>query len=281
MEHHESCEPHDEASKYCRESGKANPWMVSTLILGGIIVGFGLAQIPGLNFEVGSKKTSVTAIPPSAPSAVRGEPEAPVLTAEQIAALPDDDPVIGDAKASVTIVEFSDFQCPYCARFFRDAFSSIEENYIKTGKVKLVYRDFPLDFHPQAAPAALAAECADDQGKFKEMHDELFVTQQEWAGKPEAVTMFKGYAKKLGLKSGEFDSCLDSKKYDLEIRKDLIDGAAVGVSGTPGFFVNGKQLSGAMPYDLVFKPVLDAALAGKNWEIEYDAVGRIKGVKVE
>lgn len=171
----------------------------------------------------------------------------------------DDDPVKGDKDAPVTIIEFSDFQCPFCSRFFEQTLPQIKTNYIDTGKVKFVYRDFPLDsIHPQARPAALASECADEQGKFWEMHDLLFQKQDEWVST--GTPFFKKYAKDLGLDSSKFNTCLDSKKYDDEIQSDLNDGANAGVQGTPAFFVNGISLSGAQPYS-AFQAAIEQALA--------------------
>ncbi|MBI4152172.1 DsbA family protein [Candidatus Woesearchaeota archaeon] len=169
--------------------------------------------------------------------------------------LVDDDAVKGDANAPVTIVEFSDYECPFCARFYEQTLSQINEKYIKTGKVKFVYRDFPLSFHPQAQKAAEAAECAGEQGKYYEMHDLLFEK-----GVQGGVAGFKQYAQELGLDTGKFNSCLDSGQMAAEIRKDMADGAAAGVQGTPGFFVNGIEISGAQPFE-VFQQVIDAALA--------------------
>jgi protein-disulfide isomerase len=251
---------------------KINPWMISTLILAGIVVGFGVSQIPA--FEGGTQQAAVVKpTPPPQAAAQKEEPENKALTAEQIAKLPDDDTVIGDPNAPITLVEFSDFQCPYCARFFKTTLPLIEENYIKTGKVKWIYRDFPIGKHAQAELTAQTAECADEQGEFKQMHDLLFSEQETWAGNEDAPKLMKEYAKKLGLDAKKFNECLDSKKYALEVRKDLVDGATSGISGTPGFFVNGKIISGAMPYEEVFKPIFDAELAGKKWELQFDALG--------
>lgn len=248
--------------------------MVSTLVLIGLIFGFGVAQFPALSGGA-SQKAAIIEQDDKAPVAdTETEPAGPVLTEEQIKALPDDDTVFGDANAPITLVEFSDFQCPYCSRFLQNSFGLIEENYIKTGKVKFVYRDFPLDFHPQAQLAAEAAECADEQGKFRGMHDMLFNEQSQWAGNSDAAKVIKGYAKKLGLNTKQFDGCVDTNKYATEVKKDLIDGASMGVSGTPGFFINGKVISGAMPYETVFKPIFDAELEGKQWEIQYDSLGK-------
>jgi len=167
----------------------------------------------------------------------------------------DDDPMEGDKNAKVTIIEFSDFQCPFCGKFYSDAYKQIDEQYIKTGKVKLVFRDFPLSFHQNAHPAAEAAECANEQGKFWEMHNKLFENQQALA-----VTDLKQYAADLKLDVKKFNDCFDSGKYKAEIDKDAADGGKVGVSGTPAFFINGIALTGAQPFS-AFKEVIDAELA--------------------
>ncbi len=179
----------------------------------------------------------------------------------------DDDPMKGDPDASITIVEFSDFQCPFCAKFHETTLPQLEQNYIKTGKVNFVYRDFPIqNIHPNAAPAALASECADDQGKFWEMHDLIFENQQIWKDLPisQSVELYKKYALDIGLDSNEFDSCMDSGKHLDEIQKDLNDGRAYGISGTPGFFVGNEKIgfipiTGAQPYS-TFQRVIDGQL---------------------
>lgn len=168
----------------------------------------------------------------------------------------DDDPIRGNPDAKISIIEFSDFQCPFCAKFHKETLPQIEQNYISTGKVNFVYRDFPIQsIHPNAIPAALASECADDQGKFWEMHDMIFKTQRDWQGLEisQSVSLFKQYASKIGLDSKEFDSCVDSGKYLEEIKNDLDDGRNYGVTGTPGFFVGNEQIGftkliGAQPY---------------------------------
>jgi len=171
--------------------------------------------------------------------------------------LVDDDPVKGNKDAPVTIVEFSDFQCPFCAAFYFQTLSQLEEEYIKTGKVKLVYRDFPLSFHQNAQKAAEASECADEQGAFWEYHDILFEKQGEWSNAK--TNIFKDYAKQLDLNSNQFDQCLDSGKMADEVKKDLQDGSAYGVNGTPAFFINGELISGAQPIG-AFRQVIDKYL---------------------
>ena len=179
----------------------------------------------------------------------------------------DNDPVIGNLDAPITIIEFSDFQCPFCARFHTQTLPSILEEYIEQGKVKLVFRDFPIQsIHPNALPASVAAECANEQGKFREMHDMLFEKQNEWNKLETAETLssFSQYAASMQLEQSAFDSCLTSGKYIDEIKNDLNDGREYGVSGTPGFFVGNDQigyveLKGAQPFDS-FKKVIDAQL---------------------
>lgn len=180
----------------------------------------------------------------------------------------DDDPVLGNPDAQLTIVEFSDFQCPFCAKFHTQTFPSINENYIKTGKVNFVYRDFPItSIHSNALPAALASECANDQGKFWQYHDMLFENQINWKDLElvQSTDIFKKYAIDLGLDSSKFDSCLDSGKYLKEIQNDLDDGRAYGVTGTPGFFVGNEKIGftkviGAQPFE-TFQKILDEQLS--------------------
>ena len=179
----------------------------------------------------------------------------------------DNDPIIGNHDAPITIVEFSDFQCPFCARFNAQTLPSILEEYIEQGKVKLVFRDFPIQsIHPNALPASVAAECANDQNKFKEMHDILFEKQSEWSKleTADALSLFSQYASGMQLDQEVFDSCLTSGEHISEIKNDLDDGREYGVTGTPGFFVGNDEigfveLKGAQPFDS-FKKVIDAQL---------------------
>jgi len=179
----------------------------------------------------------------------------------------DNDPIIGNPDAPITIIEFSDFQCPFCARFYTQTLPLIYDEYIEPGKVKLVFRDYPIQsIHPNAVPAAIASECANEQGEFKAMHDMLFEKQNEWSRQEtvDALSLFSQYATKIQLEQDTFDSCLTSGKYIDEIKKDLADGRDYGVSGTPGFFVGNDQigyveLKGAQPFDS-FKKIIDAQL---------------------
>ncbi len=164
------------------------------------------------------------------------------------------DPVKGDSNAAVTIVEFSEFQCPYCGKYVDEAYKNIMDDYVKTGKVKYVFRDFPLGFHAEAKPAAMAAECAHEQNKFWEYHDKLFANQDVLG-----TENYKKWASDLGLDTTQFNACLSSEKYKSEVEEDFSEGQTYGVTGTPAFFINGKLISGAQPYS-VFKTEIEAAL---------------------
>jgi len=181
-------------------------------------------------------------------------PATPPSGNEKVVVSDDGDPSMGDKDAPVTIISFTDFQCPYCSRFVLQTFPEIKKTYIDTGKVRFVLRDFPLPFHQFSQKAHEAAECANEQGKFWEMHDLLFGNQDKLS-----ITDLKQFAKDLSLDSAKFDSCLDSGKFASEVAKDASDGQAAGVSGTPSFVINGKLLVGAQPFS-AFQQAIDAAL---------------------
>ena len=163
-----------------------------------------------------------------------------------------DDPVQGSANATVTLVEFSDFQCPFCARVM-PTLKRLQETY--GDQVRIVWKDFPLTAaHPQAFGAAQAGQCAQEQGKFWEYHDRLFANQQ--ALQPESL---KAYAAAAGLDAAAFDTCLDTAKYAGRVQEQLDAGTGLGVTSTPTVFINGRLLSGAQPYD-VFAKIIDEEL---------------------
>src|SRR5262245_9620297 len=142
-----------------------------------------------------------------------------------------DAPSLGRPDAPVTLVEFSDYQCPFCQQFFVTTFPGLKKDYIDTGKVRYVFRDYPLDqIHPQARKAAEAAHCAGDQGKYWEMHDLLFKNQRALTG-PQLAE----HARTVGLEPNAFGGCLSSGKYADRVSKGLEDGLAAGVQGTPSF----------------------------------------------
>jgi protein-disulfide isomerase len=167
----------------------------------------------------------------------------------------DGDPSLGPENAPVTIIEFSDFQCPYCEVWYKQVYQQLLASY--PTQIRLVYRDLPLPMHPQAVPAAEAAECANEQGAFWKYHDLLFEQQY---GLDRAA--YEHYAADLGLDSKSFAACLDSHRYQAEIQADANDANSVGISGTPSFVVNGRVLIGALPFS-DFKKVIDEELAAK------------------
>ena len=183
--------------------------------------------------------------------------ESPSITGESNQNLGDiDDLVIGDINAPVTIIEYSDFECPYCARFYNGAYQEIKTKYVDTGKVKIIYKDFPLTrIHPNAQKAGEAVHCSMEQGKGLEMHDRIFETSAS-----PTVDNLKKWAVEIGLNSAEFDECLDSDKYAEEVLADQQEGVEAGVTGTPSFIINGQSLSGARPF-ADFERIIEAELA--------------------
>lgn len=173
----------------------------------------------------------------------------------------------GDPNAPITIIEFSDYECPFCGKFYTDTLPLIEENYINTGKVNFVYRDFPIQsIHPNAVHTAMAAECADDQEMFWPYHDMIFENKSTWEKQrgQSLVSELVQYADVLGLDTEEFTTCLESNKHLDEVRNDLQDGQSYGISGTPGFFIGNDnsgyiKVSGAKPYQ-TFAEILEGML---------------------
>ncbi|MCB1213845.1 MAG: thioredoxin domain-containing protein [Deltaproteobacteria bacterium] len=173
------------------------------------------------------------------------------LEPERVQVSVDDDPSRGSKDAPVTIIEFTDYQCPYCAKV-RPTLAQVRKEY--GDKIHYVLRDFPLSFHKDAPKAAEAASCAGDQGKYWEYSELLWKNQK--ALQPNKL---KEYAKQVGLDADKFGQCLDKNTYAGEVRKDMRDGSQAGVTGTPAFFINGLKLSGAQPLSS-FKKVIDSEL---------------------
>lgn len=172
----------------------------------------------------------------------------------------------GGDGAPLVLVEFSDFQCPFCGRHVKQTMPQIERDYVATGKLRYVVRNLPLEqIHPDALRAAEAAECAGDQGKYWEMHERLFGHQQALAA-PDLVR----YAQEAGAEPAAFQRCLEAAPHQAKIRQDLADAQAAGITGTPTFFLGfadgtdkvkvARRISGAQPYP-VFKGAIDALLA--------------------
>lgn len=168
----------------------------------------------------------------------------------------DGDPSQGPENAPVTIIEFSDYQCPYCARWYQDVYTRLMKDY--QGKVRFVYRDFPLySIHPEAEPAAEAANCAGEQGAYWQFHDALF-GQKNGLGGP----AYTQYARELGLNIDQFNKCVSEHRYKGEVDADFKFASNLGVSSTPTFFVNGLAIVGAQPFE-VFQQIIDKELAGE------------------
>ena len=161
----------------------------------------------------------------------------------------DGHPYRGNRNAPVILEEFSDYQCPFCARYFSETLPSLMENQIANGEVMTVFYDFPLtNIHNQAAAAAHAARCAGDQGAaaYWNMHDKIFANMAEWSNNT-AESVFKSYAAELGLDTVQFDDCQTKGKYESHIQDDIALGRSRGVGSTPSFFVNDQILVGAQP----------------------------------
>ena len=171
-------------------------------------------------------------------------------------------PILGNEDAKVTLVLFSDFQCPFCEQFYTDLLPKLKTDYIDTGKAKLAFRHYPLnEIHPNAQKAHEASECANEQDKFWEYHNILFDNQEEWGQLEDtaAQTKFGEYASTLGLDGNSFTECLSSGKMKDKVNKDFEDGNTAGVQGTPATFVNGMLVSGAVPIS-EFKTEIEKAL---------------------
>lgn len=188
--------------------------------------------------------------------------------------LGDSEHVLGNADAKVTIVEYSDLECPFCRRFYEGAYQGIKKEYIDTGKAKLIFRHFPLDFHPYARLFATAAECAGKQGRFYEMHDKIFYEQAKFEedarklqaqGRQVSAKVYADkdmitFASQLKYDVGAFTQCIKDPAVSTAIDEDTQSGSGFGVNGTPTVFVNGVRVVGAQPFE-AFKQVIEAELA--------------------
>ena len=233
------------------------------ILVGAVVISVAIL-ISGGVIKIGS--VVKTAVVPSVPQATNEPvPTGPVKVSV------DDDPVIGDKNAKVTLIEFSDYECSYCKRHFDLVYPSLKKDYIDTGKVKLVLRDYPLPFHdPMATFEAGAANCAREQGgdsAYFKFHDEIF-TKTKSNGNGLTKDQIYQIASDLGLNQTNLKTCADSDKYKDEIAKDMADGSAAGVSATPSFFVGksdpsgtieGKIIVGAQPYS-AFQALIDSFL---------------------
>ncbi len=243
-----------------------NVILVVLLVVAAYLVG-------NLQAKVESLKGSGAVVQqqPAAQLAAQQQPQqAPGDSGAPVKVSVDDDPVLGDKNAKVTLIEFSDYECPFCKRHFTDTYPQIKKDYIDAGKVKMVFRDLPLGFHQNAPKEAEAAECARKQGGdsvYFKYHDQVF-TKTTSNGTGLSLDQLPVIAKELGLNVNQFQQCLDSSQFKSEVDKDLADAAKVGATGTPTFFIgrstgngeiNGIRVVGAQPYS-AFKIIIDEQL---------------------
>jgi protein-disulfide isomerase len=238
--------------------------MPLAIVLASIILAIGM--VISANVLKGSVGNSPTAVAPIVDTAGAGTGTVAAKTTI------DDDPILGNKDtAKVAIVEFSDYECPFCKRHFEETHPEIIKNYVDTGKAIIVFRDYPLSFHdPLASYQANAAECVQDQlgdKKYYEYHDLLFKTSKS-NGNGMTKEQVVELGKQVGVNEATFKACVESEKFKAEVQKDMADGTAAGISGTPGFIigkfdgtnVDGVNISGAMPY-ATFQKALDEQLA--------------------
>lgn len=235
-------------------------------ILAGLVV---IIMIVGAYF-LGSMKTKIDylegrgtvagAVTPqgTAPTPAPAAPTGPTTVA---AIVNPQDPIKGDPKAKVTIVEYSDFQCPFCGRFYKDTLPQITKEYIDTGKAKFVYKNLAF-LGQESNDSANAAFCAQEQNKFWEYHDKLFASQSGENEGAFAAPNLKQFAVEVGLNAAQFNSCLDAKKYDSRVQADIAEANTNGFTSTPSFAINTTPLVGAQAF-AKFKTIIDAEL-GKN-----------------
>jgi len=258
------------------------PWVLGLLIIqviASIFIIFQLSNIDNSNTQnekianIEKKVNSIdgffkTNIPgydstgSNAPSNPGSNADAP---SQKIEITADDDPFLGNINAKVEVIEFSDYQCPFCRKYWAESYPQLKKDFIDTGKIKYVFRDFPLNFHPSAPLAAVAANCVREQkgneGYFK-FHDIAFTEQAKLGSGTVQFTeedIFLWVNQIEGIDQTKFNTCYNDPAQIAEVEKDLADGAKAGVSGTPSFFINGKLIVGAQPYS-VLKTEIENAL---------------------
>lgn len=246
------------------ESKKAFITTPVAVILGSVLISIAILVNGGI-----IKLGNLTTPQAQAPQPQGQQAPAPQPTSAKVSI--DDDPILGDKNAKVTLVEFSDYECPFCKRHFDQVYPLIKKDYIDTGKVKMVFRDYPLSFHdPMATYEAAAANCAREQGgdsAYFKFHDAIF-TKTTSNGNGLTKEQIFQMAQDLGLNQANLKSCAEAGKYSEEIKKDFSDGSSIGVSGTPSFVIGkstsdgtieGKLIVGAQPYS-AFQTVIDELL---------------------
>lgn len=226
------------------------------ILLGSMVISVAILLHGGV-IKVGSP-AQIGAQPAAVPQAAQPQPQPnqpPTKVDVSLGHLP----VKGNKDAKITIVEFADFQCPFCERFFKDTEPNIIKDYVDSGKVKFAFRHYAF-LGQESTWAAQASECANEQNKFWEYHDYLYNHQGAENSGAFAKDKLVGFAQSVGLDANQFKTCLESDKYADKVKADFTDGQKIGVNGTPATFINGQLVSGAQPY-ANFKAIIDAELA--------------------
>lgn len=159
--------------------------------------------------------------------------------------------VIGSDSAPVEVIEFSDFECPFCAQFAVLTMPDVHRRLIATGKVRWRFRDFPLNTHRYAATAHHAAACAAEQDKFWEMHDQLFFNQSDWSRRGRVERKFRDYAEQIGVNVDQYEDCMDEGRYRAQVQSGVEEGLALGVNSTPTFIIGNRRYPGSLPFDVL------------------------------
>lgn len=220
---------------------KTNYTIPVAIIIAGLIIGYAVYSRPSVKPETADevKKTKESSETKSFSA----------QEAQSLLSVKPNDYVLGDPSVSIAIVEFGDYQCPFCARFFNTTEKEIKEKYVKTGKAKFIWRDFAF-LGQESLDAAQAARCAGDQGEFWTLHDYLFEKQKGENLGAFSIEKLKGFAADLKLQPEEFSTCLDSKKYLSAVEEETRLAKSLGINGTPTTFINGKSIPGAVPFSV-------------------------------
>lgn len=241
----------------------SNPWKTATLVLLGVALGV-LIVVPlsrNLDFSFlkpDEQKKSINAY-------VKAQAEEWKFYDTNVSRAQDGFFALGKKDAPITMVEYSDYQCPFCDRFFSNTFPGIKNEYVKTGQVYFVYKDLPLSIHPNAMPAAQTAHCAGEQGKYFQMHDLIFHFQDQWSDMKDAMPFFGKLVSGLDLKTSDFGDCIRLNRYQNLTKKSMEEADRAEITGTPGFIINGQVVVGAQPlsfFQQAFAQVLTGTPAG-------------------
>ena len=211
----------------------------------GILAVVGIAGIAGITYLATRPKAAARVVDPNLPPAeAKGY-------------------LLGNPAAPVTITEFADFECPACGNFATITEPDVRERLVNTGKANVRFYDFPLEIHKNTWQASHAAACANDQGKFWEMHDRLFAGQNEWNGEATGnpTKVHRGYAQQLGLDVAKWEECVESQVHQPEIAANRAEAIRLGVGSTPTFIIGGRMLPGSLPYDEIARLVAEATKA--------------------